>query len=109
PAPGNARLAALWHACRAQALAGGHADRPGEGGLSDAITSVEELEATIGTPMEIVRQKIVDRLDDLMKEFIARSPLIIVATSDADGEIDVSPKGDPAGFVQVDGQGNLLI
>jgi len=77
--------------------------------LSHAIASIEELEATIGTPMEIVRQKIITRLDDLMKEFIARSPLVFVATSDEAGEIDVSPKGDPAGFVEVDGEGNLLI
>ncbi len=77
--------------------------------MSHAIASIEELEATIGTPMEIVRQKIVTRLDDLMKEFIARSPLVFVATSDEAGEIDVSPKGDPAGFVEVDGEGNLLI
>lgn len=77
--------------------------------MSHSIGSIEELEATIGTPMDIVRHKIVTRLDDLMKEFISRSPLVFVSTSDAQGEIDVSPKGDPAGFVQVDGEGNLLI
>lgn len=73
------------------------------------IGSIAELEGVIGPPMEFVRRKILTHLDDLMREFIALSPLVLVATSDASGRIDVSPKGDPAGFVQVDEAGNLLI
>ena len=37
------------------------------------------------------------------------SPLVLVSTVDADGGIDVSPKGDPVGFVQVDDRGNLIV
>ncbi|MDN4986802.1 pyridoxamine 5'-phosphate oxidase family protein [Bradyrhizobium sp. WYCCWR 13022] len=40
-------------------------------------------------------------MDDICRSFIARSPFVIVASSDAAGNIDVSPKGDPAGFVHV--------
>ena len=73
------------------------------------IRNVVELEAVVGAPMEFVRRKILSRLDDLMKEFIQHSPLVFVSTSDCDGQVDISPKGDPAGFVRVDGKGNLLI
>ncbi|QIG80565.1 MSMEG_1061 family FMN-dependent PPOX-type flavoprotein [Stakelama tenebrarum] len=73
------------------------------------ITSEAELEAVIGEPMEFVRAKVIDSLNEAMCAFIAKSPLIFLATIDEQGLIDVSPKGDPAGFVQVDGDGNLLI
>lgn len=73
------------------------------------IVSEAHLEAVIGAPMEFVRRKIVHQLDGLMREFIAQSPLVFVATSDPQGQVDISPKGDPAGFVQVDHDGNLLI
>jgi PPOX class probable FMN-dependent enzyme len=73
------------------------------------IRDVSELEAVIGPPIPFLRRKILDHLDDLMREFIQRSPLLLVSTRDAEGAIDVSPKGDPPGFVRIDQQGNLLI
>ena len=73
------------------------------------IRSESDLEAVIGEPMSFVRAKLLARLDAVMKEFIRRSPLAFVSTIDADGHVDVSPKGDPPGFVHVDEQGNLLI
>lgn len=42
-----------------------------------------------------------DRLHPLDREWLARSPLCLVATAGADGSCDVSPKGDPAGFALV--------
>ena len=73
------------------------------------IRDVAGLEAVIGAPHPFMRTKIVTRLDALMIEFVRKSPLVFVATSDAEGGIDVSPKGDPAGFVLVDEECNLLI
>lgn len=73
------------------------------------ITQEAELTAIIGEPMEFVRTKLCSELNDAMKQFIARSPLVFVSTIDAEGMLDVSPKGDPAGFTRVDSQGNLLI
>lgn len=73
------------------------------------IADEQALVERIGEPMELVRSKIQNRLNAAMREFIARAPLAFVATVDADGHVDLSPKGDPAGFVEVDGQGNLLI
>ena len=73
------------------------------------IQDEKALEAVIGTPMEFVKVKIQPVLDGIMAEFIARSPLIFVSTIDAGGRVDVSPKGDPAGFVRVADNGDLLI
>lgn len=73
------------------------------------ITDEAGLEAVLGAPMEYVRAKVLRRLNDAMVEFIRRAPLIFVSTIDANGQPDVSPKGDPDGFVEVDSAGNLLI
>ena len=43
-----------------------------------AITTESELEAVIGAPMEFVRMKVRDRIDDAMRTFIAHSPLVFV-------------------------------
>lgn len=73
------------------------------------ISSVADLERVIGEPFEELKLKIRAELDEVMTDYIARSPLVFVATLDEAGRPDVSPKGDPAGFVQVDGNGDLLI
>jgi PPOX class probable FMN-dependent enzyme len=73
------------------------------------ITDEAMLEQVLGTPMEFVRAKITDCLTESMLEFIKVSPLAFVATIDDQGRADISPKGDPAGFVHVDDQGALLI
>jgi PPOX class probable FMN-dependent enzyme len=69
--------------------------------VSPEITSVSELEAVIGTPLPPVAQKERPVLDPIDVQWIGRSPFIMMATSAADGSCDVSPKGDPAGFVHV--------
>jgi uncharacterized protein len=74
-----------------------------------AITTESAMEALLGEPMEFVRMKVRDRLDDAMRAFIGHSPLAFISTIDEHGRVDVSPKGDPPGFVMVDGQGDLLI
>jgi uncharacterized protein len=71
--------------------------------LSDphAVTTDADLEAAIGTPDERVKVKLRTEIDDTAREFIGRSPFMVVATCDADGRLDASPKGDPPGFVHV--------
>ncbi|HUB13160.1 MAG TPA: pyridoxamine 5'-phosphate oxidase family protein [Acetobacteraceae bacterium] len=69
--------------------------------FNDVITSVAELEAVLGVPNERVARKAIDRLDAYCRRFIARCPFVLVASADASGTIDVSPKGDPPGFVLV--------
>ncbi|OWU81437.1 MSMEG_1061 family FMN-dependent PPOX-type flavoprotein [Phaeobacter sp. 22II1-1F12B] len=53
--------------------------------------------------------KVSDRLNATARDFIALSPFIIVATKSSQGLIDVSPKGDPAGFVEVYDDKTLII
>ena len=69
--------------------------------FSDIVTSIDETMAVLGTPMPQVLAKVTDRLDDVCRRFIAKSPFCLVASSDPHGFIDVSPKGAPAGFVRV--------
>lgn len=61
------------------------------------VTSVDELVALVGEPIPRVRDKARPRLHDLDRQWLAASPFCLVATSDARGRCDVSPKGDPAG------------
>ena len=63
----------------------------------------------IGEPSALVQSKIADRLNDLTRQFIERSPFLCLATSAADGSCDVSPKGDPAGFVRILDDRTLLL
>jgi hypothetical protein len=48
-------------------------------------------------------------LDVHCREFVARSPFLLLATSGATGQCDVSPKGDAPGFVLVLDERRLLI
>jgi hypothetical protein len=70
--------------------------------LTDATIDDEaQLRALLGEPAELTRAKVVDRLNAKTRVFIEKSPLCCVATSAADGSCDVSPRGDPAGFVRI--------
>jgi PPOX class probable FMN-dependent enzyme len=74
-----------------------------------AIATDAELEAAIGSPGEQVKMKLLTEIDDTARAFIERSPFVVVATCDADGRLDASPKGDPPGFVQVIDSNTLAI
>ena len=77
---------------------------------STAITSEAALRALIGgEPADLTRTKISDRVNDLTRQFIERSPFLCLATSAPDGTCDVSPRGDPAGFVRILDERRLLI
>jgi len=65
------------------------------------VNSVDELRAIVGQPDQYVANKVKDRLSPIQRDWLAHSPLGFVATTDADGRVDVSPKGDPPGFVHV--------
>ncbi len=76
---------------------------------SHRITTVEQLCTLIGTPHELVPHKLWQKLDESCIHFIKRSPFLLLATSDAEGNLDVSPKGDGPGFVAVEDETTLLI
>jgi PPOX class probable FMN-dependent enzyme len=59
-----------------------------------------EIRATLGEPGEATRAKIIDHLDENCLRFLAHSPFCCLATTDADGNCDCSPRGDYPGFVR---------
>jgi PPOX class probable FMN-dependent enzyme len=73
------------------------------------ITDEQELREVIGSPTKQVLAKISDRLNDLTRQFIEHSPFMCIATADPEGGLDVSPRGDPAGFVRILDERTLLI
>jgi len=73
------------------------------------IETEAQLRDLIGRPAEIVCSKVTDRLNPLTRRYIERSPFLCIATSDPDGNCDLSPRGDPAGFVQVLDDVTLLL
>jgi len=73
------------------------------------IATEAELRELIGSPQELVVSKISPKLNDLTRQFIERSPFMCLATSAPDGTCDVSPRGDPAGFVRILDERTLLI
>ncbi|NUP12337.1 MAG: pyridoxamine 5'-phosphate oxidase family protein [Polyangiaceae bacterium] len=76
---------------------------------SEVIETEAGLRALIGEPTELVCSKMTDRLNELTRKFIELSPLVCLATSDEHGNCDVSPRGDPAGFVRVLDDTTLLM
>jgi PPOX class probable FMN-dependent enzyme len=78
--------------------------------LETPVTTLDELVAVVGEPIPIVRDKVQPRLHDLHRQWLEASPFCVLATSDAEGRLDTSPKGDPAGqLVHVLGDTTLAI
>ncbi|UQA98058.1 pyridoxamine 5'-phosphate oxidase family protein [Streptomyces halobius] len=73
------------------------------------VSSEAELRELIGEPTAHAANKTRDRLHDLDRQWLSRSPFCLIATSDSDGRCDVSPKGDPAGFTRVLDDTTLVI
>ncbi|MBL8313179.1 MAG: pyridoxamine 5'-phosphate oxidase family protein [Rubrivivax sp.] len=73
------------------------------------IETEAQLRALIGMPAELTCAKISNRLNHATRLFIERSPFVCIATSGAAGECDLSPRGDPAGFVRILDERTLLI
>jgi PPOX class probable FMN-dependent enzyme len=73
------------------------------------IAGERELREVIGPPKEQALLKLSDRLNSLTRQFIERSPFVCVATASPDGGLDVSPRGDPPGFVRVLDDHTLLL
>jgi hypothetical protein len=75
----------------------------------DGINDEGTLRELLGEPAAVVRAKVADRLTSATRRFVELSPFLCLATSDADGTCDVSPRGDPAGFVRILDERTLLI
>jgi PPOX class probable FMN-dependent enzyme len=73
------------------------------------VTTGDRLRQIIGSPSDLIVAKVTDRLNDLTRQFVERAPFVCVATCRPDGGLDISPRGDPAGFVQILDDRRLLI
>ena len=72
------------------------------------VADVSELRALYGQPSGLAVKKSLRRLDRHCREFIRLSPFLLVSTQGSDGA-DISPRGDPSGFVSVEDDGTILI
>ena len=69
--------------------------------LTDEVTTQDQIRSVIPVQFQNQTDKILDHIDDYIRLWIERSPFVTIATHDAEGRVDVAPKGDPAGFVKV--------
>lgn len=65
------------------------------------LTSPEELRDLVPSPRAAQQTKVLSSLDGHCRRWIQRSPFVVVCSTDSSGNMDLSPKGDPAGFVQI--------
>ena len=76
---------------------------------SEIIRTEAQLRALVGEPAALTCAKISNRLNPMTRLFVERSPFVCIATSDAAGNCDLSPRGDPLGFVRILDERTLLI
>ncbi|CAN5299668.1 MAG: pyridoxamine 5'-phosphate oxidase family protein [Nocardioides sp.] len=61
------------------------------------VSTLEQLVEIVGEPSQLVIDKVRDHLAEVDRVWLAASPFCMLATADALGNVDNSPKGDPAG------------
>ena len=80
-----------------------------DGRFGEFVTTESQLREIVGQPSHRVLGKHLTALDGHSRAFIGRCPFVLVASADAAGHLDVSPKGDPPGFVRVLDESTLAI
>lgn len=73
------------------------------------ITDEHSLRSLFHATHDLAVQKCQTSLDKYARAFIERSPFLCIGTQDLDGKADVSPRGDPSGFVRILDQHTLAI
>lgn len=73
------------------------------------VSTLEELNAVYGDPIDLVVEKVLPKLDKHCRSIIEASPFLVIGTARADGMADVSPRGDPPGFVAILDDNTLVI
>jgi uncharacterized protein len=74
-----------------------------------AITTEAELRALHAAPTDRALRKVLDRIDRHCRRFIEHSPFLVLATADAQGRLDATPRGGDPGFVEVADEHTLLV
>lgn len=77
--------------------------------FENVIASRDALRELMGIASQVAIDKELTYIDPHARTFIEHSPLVCIATADDQGRVDVSPKGDPVGFVRVLNEHTLLI
>lgn len=77
--------------------------------FNHVIQTEAALREILGYAGGAAQNKVLPEIDDICRAFIEHSPFLLLGTTAADGSMDVSPKGDPAGFVQLMDSQTLLI
>jgi PPOX class probable FMN-dependent enzyme len=75
----------------------------------DAVRTVDDLEALVGTPKATSIDKVSPVLTPLMRAFIGQAPFYLLATANEDGTCDVSPRGDPAGAIRMADERTIVL
>ena len=75
----------------------------------DETVTRAAIRAHYGEPSDMVKAKQLRRLDRHARAFIGLSPFLVIASCDADGRGDATPRGDAPGFVAVVDDATLLI
>jgi PPOX class probable FMN-dependent enzyme len=77
--------------------------------FEEVITTHDRLRQIVSPPPPAIANKVIDHIDDICRRFISASPFAVISTKGTDGLIDLSPKGDPVGFVNVLDEKTLAI
>lgn len=78
--------------------------------MSDTETlPANRFQEQFGQPAERARTKVCDYMEKAVQDFIRQAPFAVLATSDAEGHCDASPKGGKPGFVRILDERHLLL
>ncbi len=77
--------------------------------FNEVIATRSELRRIVGPANRWFTSKILHRLNRRCQDFIAASPFVVVGSTDPLGMVDLSPKGDRAGFVRILDDATLAI
>ncbi len=73
------------------------------------IRTENELRELISEPNPVIEAKVFDALDSFSRDYLDHCPFLVLSTSDENGDVDASPKGDAPGFVHVEDDHTLVI
>ena len=80
-----------------------------DGAELSSIEARDALREAVGEPIASIAEKEMPVLDGHARHFLSLSPILFISTVGADGRADISPRGDPAGFVKVIDDRTILI
>jgi uncharacterized protein len=72
------------------------------------IATLDQLRELYCEPSTLVRSKVRPSLDAVSTTFLSTAPFVLIATANADGRVDVSPRGGPAGFIRVQADSSVV-